>query len=165
MLSKSGRAQEPAVLWPLLSCSHSIKFGENWSLEEALPFLSSNTHCGRQLLSIWAESPAAASSEVGVLAMKARVAEAKGSEAEQDARPSARAEGAPAVHLPTWCSARSRPRGQGPGGRRAAPASPRLTVTRGVAAGSPGAPVHWLCLSWVAIGSVYCTPGTHRRRA
>lgn len=132
----------------------TLKFGEDWSLE-ALPFLSSNTHCGRQLLSVWAESPAAASSEVGVSTMKARVAEAKGCEAEQDARPSAGAEGASAVHLPTRCSARSRPRRQGPGCRRAAPASPRLTVIRGVAAGSPVAPVHWLCLSRVAIGSVH----------
>lgn len=34
--------------------------------------------------------------------MKARVAEVKGCEAETDARPSAGAEGASAMHLPTW---------------------------------------------------------------
>ena len=56
---------------------------------------------------------------------------------------------------PCGCSAQSRPHGQGPGGRRAAPASPRITVIRGVVAGSPGAPVHRLGLSLVAIGNIH----------
>lgn len=56
---------------------------------------------------------------------------------------------------PRGCSAQSRPHGQGPRGRRAAPGSPRITVIRGVVAGSPVAPVHRLCLSLVAIGNIH----------
>lgn len=56
---------------------------------------------------------------------------------------------------PRGCSAQSRPRGPGPGGRRAAPESPRITVIRGVVAGSPVAPVHRLGLSLVAIGNIH----------
>lgn len=56
---------------------------------------------------------------------------------------------------PRGCSAQSRPRGPGPEGRRAAPESPRITVIRGVVAGSPVAPVHRLGLSLVAIGNIH----------
>lgn len=49
--------------------------------------------------------------------MKARVAEVKGCEAEQDARPSTGAEEASAMHLPTWVlspepATRTGPQGQ-----------------------------------------------------